>query len=93
MIPLTLGVAILDDFTRCTRLETNAIFYAAIGATDVNLVHEGHCSTRLTRLETNALFYATIGATDVNLVHPGEIWAGTQPLRARKSMARGVRTT
>ena len=63
MIPLTLNVAILD----------------------------GH--TRLTRLETNALFYATIGATDVNLVHPGEIWAGTQPLRARKSMARGVRTT
>jgi hypothetical protein len=33
MIPLTIGVAVLDDFTRCTRLETDAplLTAAAIG--------------------------------------------------------------
>jgi hypothetical protein len=31
MLPLALGVAILDEFTRCTRLETGAPLLAALG--------------------------------------------------------------
>jgi hypothetical protein len=39
MIPLTLGVAILDGHTRLACLETDAPIIAALGAADVDLVH------------------------------------------------------
>jgi hypothetical protein len=41
MIPLTIGVAIPDEHTRLTRLETNALSChdAAVGTADVNLAH------------------------------------------------------
>ena len=36
MIPLTIGVTILDEHTRLTCLETNASFFTAIGAAGVD---------------------------------------------------------
>jgi hypothetical protein len=39
MIPLTLGVAILDGHTRLACLETNAPRNAAIGTASVDLAH------------------------------------------------------
>ena len=41
MIPLALNVAVLDELTRCTCLETNvpSCLAAAIGTADDNLVH------------------------------------------------------
>jgi hypothetical protein len=41
MIPLTIDIAILDELTRLTCFETNALSCnaAAIGTADVNLVH------------------------------------------------------
>jgi hypothetical protein len=42
MIPLAFGIAILDEHTRFTCLETNtpSCHTAAIGTADVDLVHE-----------------------------------------------------
>ena len=40
MIPLTCGVAILDDHTRLTCLETSAPSNAALGATAI-ICHDG----------------------------------------------------
>jgi hypothetical protein len=46
MIPLTIGVAILDDLTPVTSLETDAflLHLAAFRAADVDLVHSSQYS-------------------------------------------------
>jgi hypothetical protein len=45
MILLTIGIAILDELTRLTRLETDAflLHLAAFRAADVDLVHRYKC--------------------------------------------------
>ena len=45
MTPLAKNVAILDEHTRLTRLETNASLYAALGTADVDLVHNTEALT------------------------------------------------
>jgi hypothetical protein len=56
MIPLAVNVAILDDHTRFTCLETSTSLFAAFcTADDVDLVHPGRDVARLS-LETSPPF-------------------------------------
>jgi hypothetical protein len=49
MIPLAIGVAILDDHTRLTHLETNAPLLAALGAAVDHHLLIVHCQTERER--------------------------------------------